>query len=74
MVKSGKTVKYNDEYEWFGCDGDRIHKKCKPNLNKAYDAINNMSDSEFRKYISDKNDKKNVNDINEMKDVNVVMI
>ena len=43
----GKTVKYNDEYEWFGCDGDRIHKKCKPNLNKAYDAINNMSDSEF---------------------------
>ena len=23
----GKTVKDNDEYEWFGCDGDRIHKK-----------------------------------------------
>ena len=47
----GKTVKYNDEYEWFGCDGDRIHKKCKPNLNKAYDAINNMGDSEFNEYI-----------------------
>lgn len=26
-------------------------KKCKPNLNKAYDAINNMSDSEFNEYI-----------------------
>ena len=47
----GKIVKDSDEYEWFGYDGDRIHKKCKPNLNKAYDAINNMSNSEFNKYM-----------------------
>ena len=47
----GRQVTEDDDYEWFGCDGDRIHKKCKPNLEKAYDRINNMSDSEFRKYL-----------------------
>lgn len=26
----GKIVKDSDEYEWFGYDGDRIHKKRKP--------------------------------------------
>ena len=47
----GKVVKDSEEYEWFGCDGGRIHKKCKPNLNRAYDAVNNMNDTEFGKYI-----------------------
>ena len=48
----GKEVKYNDEFEWHGCDGDKIHLRCKPNLDRAYSMINNMSDNEFRKYIS----------------------
>ena len=52
----GKIVKDSDDYEWFGCDGDRIHKKCKPNLNKSYNAINNMSDYEFTKYMKGEKD------------------
>ena len=24
-----KEVKDNEEFEWFGLDGDKIHKKCK---------------------------------------------
>ena len=47
----GKTVKDNDDYEWHGCDGDKIHARCTPNLNRAYDMVNNMNDSEFRRYI-----------------------
>ena len=47
----GKIVKDNDEFEWHGCDGDKIHASCKPNLDRAYDMINNMSDNEFIKYI-----------------------
>lgn len=40
-----------DEFEWFGLDGDKIHKKCKPNLDDACDFINNMTDEEFEKYL-----------------------
>ena len=47
----GKIVKDNDEVEWHGCDGDKIHASCKPNLDRAYGMINNMSDVEFSKYI-----------------------
>lgn len=47
----GKVVTEDDDYEWFGMDGDKIHKKCKPNLNKAMDTVNNMSDAEFAKYL-----------------------
>lgn len=47
----GKIVKDSDEYEWIGYDGDKIHKKCKPNMNKAYDRINRMNDSGFAKYM-----------------------
>ena len=43
----GKIVKDNDEFEWHGCDGDKIHASCKPNLDRAYDMINNMNDNEF---------------------------
>lgn len=47
----GKEVEGNADSELFGCDGDRIHKSCKPNLNKAYNSINNMSNAEFNNYI-----------------------
>ena len=47
----GKIVKDNDEFEGHGCDGDKIHASCKPNLDRAYGMINNMSDVEFSKYI-----------------------
>lgn len=47
----GKIVKETDEYELFGYDGGRIHKKCEPKLDKACESINNMSDSEFTKYM-----------------------
>ena len=46
-----KIVKDNDEFEWHGCDGDKIHASCKPNLDRAYDMFNNMNDNEFIKYI-----------------------
>lgn len=48
----GQTVNEYGDYEWFGMDGDKIHKKCKPNLNKATDLINNMSDEQFSQWIS----------------------
>ena len=47
----GKIVKDSDKFEWFGCDGDKIHVSCKPNLDRAYSIINNMNDIEFSKYI-----------------------
>ena len=47
----GKIVKDSDKFEWFGCDGDKIHASCKPNLNRAYNMVNNMNDTEFGKYI-----------------------
>lgn len=47
----GKQVTEDDEFEWFGLDGDKIHKRCKPNVDKACDFINNMTDEEFKKYL-----------------------
>ena len=37
-----KEVKDNEEFEWFGLDGDKIHKKCKPNVEKKIEIIDNM--------------------------------
>ena len=47
----GKEVKEEDEYIWFGCNGDKIHKSCEKNIEKAKEAINNMTDEEFCKYL-----------------------
>ena len=46
-----KPVKEDDEFIWHGLDGDKIHKRCKKDLQKAYDRINNMSDEEFGRYL-----------------------
>lgn len=46
-----KEVKYTDEFEWFGLDGDKIHKKCKCNVDKKMSLIENMSDNEFKNYL-----------------------
>ena len=47
----GKEVKDIDEFEWHGYDGDKIHKKCEPFIQRKYECINNMSDKEFKDYI-----------------------
>ena len=49
-----EEVKDNDEFEWHGYDGEKIHKKCKFKEQQKYDCINNMTDDEFRKYITGK--------------------
>lgn len=47
----GNEVKDDEDFEWHGCDGDKIHTKCKPHLQRAYDKINSMSDKEFEDYL-----------------------
>lgn len=47
----GKLVTEDDEFIWHGLDGDKIHKRCEKNLQKACDWINNMTDKDFKKYI-----------------------
>lgn len=47
----GKTITDDDERELFGMDGDFIHKKCAPNVNKAMEVINNMTDEEFERWL-----------------------
>lgn len=47
----GKIVTEDDEFIWHGLDGDKIHQRCKKNLQKACDWINNMTDEDFKKYI-----------------------
>ena len=47
----GKAVTEDDEFVWFGLDGDKIHKSCEKNLQIACDRINNMTDEEFKKYL-----------------------
>ena len=51
-----KEVKDNEEFDWFGLDGDKIHKKCKPNVEKKIEIIDNMSDKEFGDYLTGKTD------------------
>lgn len=48
----GKEVYDLDDYELFGCDGDRIHKQCIEKANHKMDYISNMSDDQFLKYIN----------------------
>lgn len=47
----GELIMEDDDYVWFGCDGDKIHKRCKKNIQKACNWINNITDEEFRKYL-----------------------
>lgn len=42
---------YKEEYELFGCDGDFIHKKCKPLINKEMDRLATMSNKEFYSWM-----------------------
>lgn len=51
-----KEVKDNEEFEWFGLDGEKIHKKCEPNIGKKMLAIDNMSDTQFSDYLTGKID------------------
>lgn len=46
-----KEVKHDEEFEWIGVDGDKIHKQCKPFYDSKCDRINNMSDKEFNDYL-----------------------
>lgn len=47
----GNKINGYDDSEWYGLDGDRIHIKCKPNVDKAIESLISMSDSEFEKYM-----------------------
>lgn len=47
----GKQVTENDEFIWFGLDGEKIHKNCEKNIQKACDRIDNMTDEEFSGYL-----------------------
>ena len=46
-----EEINDNDEFEWHGYDGEKIHKKCKPFLQEKYNLISNMSGDEFKRYI-----------------------
>ena len=51
-----KEVKDNEDFEWFGLDGSKIHTKCKKNVEKKMHIIDNMSDQEFNDYLIGKRD------------------
>lgn len=51
-----KEVKDDEDFEWFGLDGSKIHTKCKPNIEKKMNFIDNMSDQEFSDYLTGKLD------------------
>lgn len=46
-----KEVKDNEEFEWFGLDGSKIHKRCKSGVDRKCGIINNMGDDEFAEWI-----------------------
>ena len=46
-----KELKHSDNYEPFGCDGDFIHVKCLPQMEKYMNKINSMSDDDFIRWI-----------------------
>ena len=50
----GNRIKYSEDKILFGCDGDFIHKKCKSDISKKYDELNNMTDREFSIYLRGK--------------------
>ena len=39
------------KHENFGCDGDFIHKECRPIMNKKMDNLANMSDNQFYNWM-----------------------
>lgn len=42
-----------DSYEWLGgVGGDPIHKSCKPTWNKFCERVDNMSDNEFKLWLT----------------------
>ena len=47
----GKEIIGFEDSELFGCDGDRIHKKCLPLVDQKMEMINTMSDEEFQSYM-----------------------
>ena len=53
-IVCGRKIHNNEESELYGCDGDRIHKSCISDLQKVYDKINNMSDTDFHNFITGK--------------------
>lgn len=54
--KCGKEVK-SEDLEWFGLDGDPIHKQCRPSIDREIHKISKMNESDFTNYISSKMDK-----------------
>lgn len=49
-----KEIEEYEDFEYFDLDGDKIHKKCKTNINQKMAAINNMSNGQFVDWISGK--------------------
>lgn len=47
----GKDVHESDDYEWFGMDGDKIHKKCAPNKDKVMSFIDKLTEKQFSDYL-----------------------
>jgi hypothetical protein len=47
-----KPVKEDEEFIWHGLDGEKIHKRCEKDAQKAYDRINNMTSEEFCRYLT----------------------
>lgn len=41
----------NGELEWFGLDGDAIHKSCRPLIYQDMNRLASMSDYEFYNYM-----------------------
>ena len=46
-----EKVTWHDDYEWFGLDGDKIHKKCAPKVDVKKFAIDNMTDEKFSQWV-----------------------
>lgn len=45
------NTEWDNNFKWYGIDGDVIHKDCNEKQNKRICKINNMSDNEFKDYI-----------------------
>mgnify|MGYP000909563421 CR=1 FL=1 len=50
-IHCGKEIEYNEPYEWFGLDGDFIHKTCRLKIDKEMDDLANMNNEEFYKFM-----------------------
>lgn len=49
-----KTITDYDEAELFGLDGDFIHKKCKPEIEKEMDGVVKISNKQFYDWMMHK--------------------